>query len=242
MTTTTGAARLVDLELYGGEDPREQPWYTFPDASRATGIPASTLRSWVVGQTYARKRDRGYFEPIIRRPSGDDPRLSFTNLIEAHVLRALRTVHDVALDHIREAIDLAEREFGIERLLISPDLRTAAGQLFLDRYTHLLELTSAQQLVMRSVLEQYLERVRFDRSRLPAEFTPFERSPRNQGRRLIALSPFVSFGKPILKSAGVSTQAVVQRLYVGEPVEVVMADYELSEEEIEEAVLYEAAA
>jgi len=242
VTTTRGAVRLVDLELYGGEDPREQPWYTFPDAARATGIPASTLRSWVVGQTYARKRDRGYFEPIIRRPSCDDPRLSFTNLIEAHVLRALRTVHDVVLDHIREAIDLAEREFGIERLLISPDLRTAAGQLFLDRYTDLLELTSAQQLVMRSVLEQYLERVRFDESRLPAEFTPFERSPRNQGRRFIALSPFVSFGKPILKSTGVSTQAVVQRLEVGEPIDVVMADYELSEEEIEEAVLYEAAA
>jgi uncharacterized protein (DUF433 family) len=56
------------------------------------------------------------------------------------------------------------------------------------------------------------------------------------------LSPFVSFGKPILRSTGVSTEAVVQRLDAGEPIDVVMADYELSEEEIEEAVLYEAAA
>ena len=103
-TVITGDA----LRLYGDQDPRDQPWYTYPEAARATGIPVSTLRAWTVGQRYKRRDDRGFFEPVISRPSADDPRLSFTNVIEAHVLRALRTVHEVRLDYIREAIQYAE--------------------------------------------------------------------------------------------------------------------------------------
>lgn len=242
MIATIDELTNQDLELYGGSHPREHPRYTFPEASRATDIPASTLRAWVAGQSYQRTHDRGYFEPVIGRPSEGDSRLSFTNLIEAHVLRALRTVHEVKLSYIREAMDVAQAEYGIERLLVSPELRTSAGRLFLERYTHLLELSEARQLVMRSVLEQYLQRIEFDESRLPSEFFPFERSPQNKGRRVVALSPIVSFGRAVLKRTGVSTLAVARRADAGEPREEIMADYGLEEAEFEEAILYEAAA
>lgn len=242
MISPTGLLDPESLELYGGKDPREAPLYSFPDASRATEIPASTLRSWVVGQAYDRKHDRAYFEPVIRRPSEDDPRLSFANLIEAHVLRALRTVHEVQLSALRQAVDIAEEQFGIGRLLISPDLRTSAGELFLSRYTHFLELNEGQQLAMKSVLGQYLERVEFDEFRLPFEFHPFGRSPRNAGAEIVAISPFVGFGRPLLRRSGVSTRAVVQRIEAGESLETVMTDYGLEEAEVEEAILYEAAA
>lgn len=242
MIGTTDLLNSDDLDLYGGRDPREEPRYSFPDAARAIEVPASTLRSWVVGQTYDRKHDRAYFAPVLSRPSDDDSRLSFTNLIEAHVLRALRTVHEVKLSGIREAVDIAEEQFGIQRLLISPDLRTSAGALFLDRYTHILELNEGQQLAMKSVLEQYLSRVRFDDARLPVEFRPFERSPRNRGKDTLAISPFISFGRPVLRRSGVSTQAVVQRVEAGEALKSIMKDYGLREAEVEEAILYEAAA
>lgn len=238
------ASRLPteDLELYGGSDPRDQPWYTYPEAARATGIPASTLRSWTVGQRYSRKHDEGFFEPVIPRPSDSDPRLSFTNLIEAHVLRALRTVHEVQLGYIREAVEVAEAEFGVPRLLISSDLRTSAGQLFLDHYSGLMELSQARQLVLRDVLGQFLERVEFDASSLPIEFHPFAKVPKNASRDLISLSPFVSFGRPLIKRVGVSTDAIVRRLEAGEDLDEVREDYGLRIEEVEEAMLYEAAA
>ncbi len=231
-----------DLELYGGTDPRDQPWYTCPEAAKATGIPPSTLRAWTLGQGYRRKHDRAFFAPVIARPSSVDPRLSFTNLIEAHVLRALRTVHEVKLNYIRDAVAIAEEEYGIQRLLISPDLRTSAGQLFLDHYTGLLELSKAKQLAMRAVLSQYLERVRFDESQLPVEFHPFARMPRNLNLEIISLSPYVSFGRPLIHRLGITTRAIVLRLEAGEPVEEVELDYGLTPQELEEAILYEAAA
>lgn len=242
MISPTGLLSPENLELYGGRDPREAPLYSFPDASRATEIPVSTLRSWVVGQAYERKHDRAYFEPVISRPSDGDSRLSFTNLIEAHVLRALRTVHEAKFGAIRQAVDIAQEQFGIRRLLISPDLRTSAGELFLARYTHFLELNEGQQLAMKSILDQFLERIEFDESKLPFEFRPFERSPRNAGAKIVVISPFVGFGRPLLQRSGVSTRAVVQRIEAGESPEAVMADYGLEEAEVEEAILYEAAA
>lgn len=236
------SVNTLDLTLYGGHDPRDQPRYSFPEAARATAIPASTLRAWTVGQSYRRKEDVGFFVPVLRRPDAHDSRLSFLNLIEAHIIRALRTVHDVRLSTIREAIALAEKDLAIPRLLLDPRLKTSAKQLFLDRYTDILELSRSQQLAIRCILEQYLERVEYDDSMLPFEFFPFEKVPHNAGQKVILITPFVSFGRPIIRRVGVSTRAVVQRLDAGEAVATVLRDYDLTEAELEEAVLFEAAA
>lgn len=235
-------SKTHDLELYGGVDPRSLPRYSFRDASRATGIPVSTLRAWTVGLSYKRLHDEGYFEPVISRPSDSDNRLSFMNIIEAHILRALREVHRVSLRHVREAIDIAESEFGIKQLLVSPELRTSAGVLFLDRYTHLMELSLAKQYAIRGVLDSYLERVDYDETKLPREFLPFERVEKNVGLHIIAISPFVSFGRAIIRRTGVSTKAVVNRIEAGELPELVMKDYGLQELELVEAILYESTA
>ncbi len=195
-----------------------------------------------MGQQYRRKSDRAFFRPVIARPSESDPRLSFTNLIEAHVLRALRTVHEVDLSCIREAVGLAEQEFGIERLLIRPELRASAGKLFLDRYTELLELSGAVPTVMLGMLDEYLKRVTFDETMLPIEFRPYSRHPGDPGRELVSLSPFVGFGRSLIRRVGISTQAIVQRLEAGESAEEIVRDYGLNQDELEEAILYEASA
>lgn len=137
---------------------------------------------------------------------------------------------------------IAERRFGVDRLLIRPDLRTSAGELFLDRYTELLELSGAAQSVMRVMLVDYLERVSFDKARLPVEFRPFSRKLTVAGRDLISLSPYVGFGRPLIRRVGVSTRAIVQRLDAGEEAEDVLRDYGLKRDELEEAILYESAA
>lgn len=195
-----------------------------------------------MGQTYQRKRDTAFFVPVLRRPSPDDSRLSYHNLVEAHIVRALRTVHDVALDVIREAVAIAEEEHDIPRLLIDPRLKTTGGRLFLDTYAHLVELSRTQQFAMRVILAQYLERIEYDASNLPAQLYPFERLAQNVGNRTIVVDPFVSFGRPVIARVGVSTRAVAQRIDMGETVDDVLVDYGLDEVELEEALLFESAA
>ena len=234
----------MDLAFYGGKDPRDLPRYTYVDAARATNVPATTIAAWVRGQDYRRKHDVARFRPVIKRPDPRDTRLSFNNLLETHVLRALREVHEVQLRTVRRAIDDAERRHGIQRLLISAQLRSSGGQLFLDSYFHLVSLDAASQWAMRSVLKQYLTRVRLaDAAPEEApEFFPIPRNPRHRDRDLILLSPLVAFGQPIIKRVGVSTRAIAERVNAHEDPASVMGDYGLNEDEFDEAVRYETAA
>jgi uncharacterized protein (DUF433 family) len=226
--------------FYGGSDPRELPRYTRIEAERATGVPATTIASWVCGYGYERKHDRALFTPVIRTPDRSG-RLSFNNLIEVHVLRSLRVKHDVRLDRVRKALAVAESEFGVERLLISDQLRFEAGMLFLDCYGTISELTRSQQLAIEGMFEANLKRIDFGEGGLPRDFYPIERVTES-GRKLILLSPLVSFGRAIVKRIGVSTRAIADRLNAGESVEAVVDDYGLAPDELGEATAYESVA
>ena len=228
----------VDLALYGGRDPRELPRYTYPEAARATNVPPTTIAAWVRGQTYARKHGRGFFKPVIRRPDPSDTRLSFNNLLEIHALRALREYHNVKLESVRRALSLAEKQFDIPRLLISSQLRTSGGALFLDSYFQLVELAPAVQHSIRSVLKQYLNRIRFEDA--PA-FFPIPRIPQNRDREVVLVSPLIAFGRPIIGRRGISTEAIAERVNAGEDKSLVMEDYGLREDEFDEALAYESA-
>src|SRR5438876_12209106 len=78
--------------------------YTLAEASHYVRLPAATLRSWVFGREYPTAEGSGKFPPLLRPASHRPPLLSFSNLIEAHVLRALRTEHGVSSRALRGAL------------------------------------------------------------------------------------------------------------------------------------------
>ena len=72
----------------------------------------------MLGRQYPTAEGSGQFPPLIRPASRQPPLLSFSNLIEAHVLRSLRTDHGVPVKAMRSALAYAERALGIDRLLL----------------------------------------------------------------------------------------------------------------------------
>ena len=72
-------------------DLRDQPAYALAEASRYLKLPAATLRSWVAGRPYPKGDGVGHSRPLIHPPKKQPLLLTFWNLIEAHVLRSLRT-------------------------------------------------------------------------------------------------------------------------------------------------------
>jgi len=136
-------------------DLRNQPAYTLTDAARYLKVASTTLRSWVVGRPYPKGTGVAHSRPLIRPAVSHPPTLSFWNLIEAHVLRALRTDHGVSLNALRQALDYAEKSLHIDRLLLSSELRTEAGRLLLERYGELIDLV---RLWSRLAIAQILRR------------------------------------------------------------------------------------
>ena len=168
--------------------------------------------------------------------------LSFWNLIEAHVLRSLRTDHAVALKAVREALSYAERKLNIKRLLLRKELRTDAGRVFLDRYGKLIEVSASGQIAMRQLLEEHLKRVEWDEWQFPVRLYPFLSAEATTNTRPIAIDPKIAFGRPIVVRRGVSTATIAERIDASETVEELAEDYGLTPAEIEQAVLFERAA
>jgi len=224
-------------------DPRDLPTHTVADAARILRMPAATLRTWLFGRDYETENGARRFTRLIEPPSDPHGRLSFTNLIEAHVLRALRTKHGVPMHAVRRALDYAQRECAIDRLLIHEQLKAAPGRLFLDEYGTLIELPQGGQLALRQHFEAHLERVLFDaRDHLPVRLFPWFPIERDRAKKTIALDPRVSFGDPVTNRRGIRTSIIAARFESGETIQELAADYDLKDAEIEDAILFERAA
>ncbi len=223
-------------------DRRDLPAYSLAEAARYLRLPPATLRSWILGRHYPTAKGAGRFPPLIRPASRRPPLLSFSNLIEAHVLRSLRIEHEISVKAVRSALDYAEASIGIDRLLLREELRTHAGKVFLDRYGALIELSASGQLAMRHLLARHLRRVEWDSSRYPVRLYPFLSAYAAEEERPIAIDPRIAFGRPVVLRKGISTSAIADRIDAGESVDEIAADYELGAPEIEQAALYERAA
>lgn len=234
---------MATTDFYGGRDPRQVPAYSITDAARYLRIPPATLRSWVAGRTYPVQAGVGSFEPLIRPADPERRRLSFENLVEAHVLRALRTDHSIDLKSVRPALAYAEQVLGIERLLLNHEsLLTHGGEVLMERFGELVNLSRAGQIVMREMLNQYLRRVERDDALIPIRLYPFVAATLPGERRSVVIDPRRSFGHPTVVGAGVRTQVIVDRVNAGESVAELAADYELSPEVIQDALVFHQAA
>lgn len=229
--------------LYGSLAPGDVPRYTIAQASRYVGLSPTTLRSWVRGRNNLRGGQSVCPAPLIKAAE----LLSFSNLIEAHILRALRREEDFRMSFLRTALTVAERECHIERLLLSEQLRTAAGEVLLEEYGRLINLGRAGQLALRHFFDAHLKRVDWD-SQGPKHFFPgfvdvlapaAEEIP-----RLIVINPRISFGKPVIASnRGIRVSAIVSRIDAGENEGAVAQDYGVELREVDAAIdFYEKAA
>lgn len=89
-----------------------------------------------------------------------------------------------------------------------------------------------------NLLEECLARVEWDEWIIPVRLYLFVPGAAYSVRS-IAIDPRIAFGRPIVARAGISTGAIAGRIRAREPVSEVAADYNLTVEEVEHAVLYE---
>ena len=233
----------MSRDIYGGEDPREIPLYSAGEAAHYLHAAESTIRSWVAGRTYPTDAGSRRSLPIVQPAQTAPILLSFNNLIELHLVRALRRSHRVKMQQIRSALTYAEVQLGIERLLLRNDLELGARDLFLRKYGQLINLSRSGQLSMERVWQAHLERIEFDEESLPLRLYPFYPAHRGDpAGRSIVIDPQIGFGRPVIASRSVSTAAVVRRLNAGEDVSTLAADFRVEVSEIEDAVVYEEAA
>jgi len=240
------AFKTVILGRYKVNDPRFAPAYSVADAARYLRMPTETLRSWVFGRWYPVVGQSKRSRPLIHL---DDPRrryLSFINLVEAHVLAAIRRHHGVKLPKVRSALEYVKRQFQIERPLINEGFQTDSLELFVERYGDLINASREGQQAMKEIINVYLERIERNTKGFPIKLYLFTRdtdsdaAPRSDPR-VVVMNPAVSFGRPVIAGTGIPVLSIYERYKAGDSVAELAQDFRLDTSAVEEAIRCEAA-
>ena len=223
------------------QDPREIPTYTLPEAAHYLLIPPATLRWWTVGRYYPVQDGKRLFNPVITVSQEHPVMLSFMNLIEAHVLDAIRRVYGVHLIEVRNAITFLRREFKTDHPLIEQKIETDGKDLFVRKFGKLIAASKGGQLAMPDMVDAYLRRIEWDERGIASRLYPFTRKRQLDEPRSVVIDPCISFGRPVLVGTGVRTAIVAERYKAGESIEELAEDYGRFRLDIEEAIRCELA-
>jgi len=210
----------------------EQPLYDFGEAAYTLRVPKSTLRAWFLGQPG--------FNKVFELKSKEPRLLSFANLLEAHTLSAIRKIHGVYLNKVRQALRNIEKRFDSDipgHPLLDSRLRTNNVHLFLDELATLTVISDNNQTAMRQLLEKFLQRIEIQQNKV--RFFPYVVKPGVEDTKAVALDPRIQFGKAILAKRGVATFIIAERFRAGESVIELARDYRIGEDEIQDALRYE---
>lgn len=233
------------------KDLRELPVYTFQDASRHLKIPPTTLRDWVRGRKYFIGKDKDSIkrsEPLIKLPDQGVSYLSFINLIEAHVLNAIRNKHNIPLYKVRNALDYLSKYAKSEHPLADQWFQTDGVSLFIEGIDkELVNITKSGQVALKEIVEVYLQRIDRDVQGVPQKLYPFitrdqAKEPFNidkEKSKTIVIDPTISFGKPVIAGTAIPTEAIYSLHQAGDSIERIAYEYGCETHQIEEAIRYE---
>jgi len=227
------------FKLYSGKDPRNLPAYSLQEASRYTSVSLNTLRSWVHGRSYPTDHGSKFWKPIIERPSTQEASLSFTNLIEVHVLSAMRRTHKVSMITVRRSLDYLGREFKSDHPLAEHNFETDGLDLFVEKYGQLINVSKGGQIAMKDIMRVYLKRIERDEKGIARQLFPFTRLTTDEHRndpKIVAINSMIAFGKPVIVGTGIPTAIIAERYKTGESIADIADDYRRNVNEIEEAI------
>jgi uncharacterized protein (DUF433 family) len=226
------------------------PAYDIFTVAHYLRLPENTIRNWAFGYAYPTPSGRR----IWTRPLVDlvDPKrqlFSFENLIELHVLRALRREHKVELRKIRRAIEYLQKKLNSPRPLLEKEMETDGTDIFVTDLGSLINVSKDGQLAMKVLLQAHLKRIERDARGFPIRLFPFTRPTSSVTQdaetdvpRLIAIDPAIAFGRPVIAGSRVPTAEVFERFAVGEHPDDIAADFGRTKEEVLEAIRCEAQA
>ena len=218
------------------KDPRDIPAYTVGEAAHYLGVPASTVRSWFAGTSYSHQGDRRKFKPVIKPADTKLLGLSFSNLVEAYVLTAIRRKHRIGLPTIRKGLEYLTDKLNSQRPLLTEQFATKGKELYVE-LGEVINLSRNGQVEMADMILAYLERVERDAKGLPIKLYPFMRSqpPREQPRTVV-IDPKVSFGRPVLAGTAIPTAVLAEQFKAGDPPAALAKAYGAEEQAVWDAI------
>lgn len=219
----------------------EVPLYSYAEAARYVGMPASTFATWARGyERHPPGRPMVQQGPVITSLEPElrgGPRVPFIGLVEANVVQAFRQT-GLPLQRIRRAIRVLSEQGELEHALASKKLFSDGAEILYDYARtageptlRLLTVVASRQRVFHEVISDYLRRITFNDDMWAVSLI----LPVTSGA-VLEVRPNVASGEPLFIHGGAPLSAVVSRSRAGEPLTSIAEDFEVPEEDIAEAL------
>jgi len=163
--------------------------------------------------------------------------LSYVNLLELHVLKAMRLKHEVPLQRVRKALAFLRGSLPTPHPLLDRDFSTNGLDLFFEQDGDLINASRGGQRAIRQIVHLYLSRIDWRGDQL--SFYPFVQFDTESEPKLIEMRPAISFGRPVLAGTGIAAEVVAGRFRARESAKDLASEYNVPLAVIEEAVRWE---
>lgn len=209
------------------------PAYRLAEAARYLGASASTLGGWFRGRTYKAAGQQRRARPVLGQHGQAGDTLSFLDLIEAHMLQAIRRGYGIPLNRFRKAMEFLREINPDLHFLAHKNFRHDRRDLFLQMEDRLVSLSERGQVVSEDIIAEGLQRLDYGKDGFASRL--FLHLP-GSDRNTIALDPTLGFGRPVIGRLGIKAEAVGERFAAGEGIADIATDYGAEIMEIEDAL------
>lgn len=203
----------------------DAPAYSGPQASHYVGVPYQTLRGWIGS------------DGLIATPQPNV--LSFNNLAEAHILKAMRKTHGLSLQGIRKALAELAQIRQTNHPLLDESFETDGINLCTRDDDRVINLSKRGQQEFREFVALYLQRIKRDAQGVATHLYPFVARDDASEPEYISISPTVSFGRPVLVGTGISTSVIAGRFAARDSVADLAREYQVDSKVLEDAIRWE---
>jgi uncharacterized protein (DUF433 family) len=173
--------------------------------------------------------------PLIKLPDADLGRLSFNNLIEAHIIRATLG-YEVKMRNLRRAVETLHEKYGGDHPLLDRRFATDGVDLFVQEVDETVNVTRGGQLALKEMVDIYLQRIVVGPDGKPEAFFPVYSDDPRAEQKVIQIRPGYGSSRPIVAGTGLIVDVLRRRYLGGDSIEELAQDYRLPAETIREVL------
>lgn len=220
-----------------GQDLRDLPLYTIPEAAAFLAIPPRTLHYWFAGshRVYA--------------PAGEYPGyslLSFRDAAEAYRLYILREMYEIPPLRIRIFLAALRKETNRRHPLLTSDIKVIEKTLFYDkpprgkRGREVIDLSGNRQLAIGQLVDQFGKRIIQDKDkrRTPLTIYPWRMLRTEPESVFVSLDPDVMSGSLVVSGTRIPVGIIMGMKLSGKTTQQIAAIYSLTKEEVQKALIH----
>lgn len=208
--------------------------YTEAEAARLLGLPQGTLHYWLEGGT---RRDKQY-KPILRVEPQGSRTVTWSEFIEAGLVRQYRREHHVPMAELRSFIELLRDRTGSPYPLAHHKPFIYDRQLVMDAQDEAgldadfcLVAVVRDQLILTPAAQDFVERVVWE------DDVAAGWRPHNDPGSPVRIAPDMRFGLPAI--SGISTEVVWEHAEAGADDEEIAEMFDLALDDVRWALAYE---